>query len=118
MQACEPRATRPAGPRNDNASMGLESSAVLLVWSLAPAHARCASVIATRPNVTYSLPSGERATAPKTAVVSPSETWVPPSEKTAHPSKSLPSSRVVVRLFGRLLKVSGIFGRECHMGVF
>ena len=63
MQACEPRATGPVGPRKDSASIILESSAVLLVWILAPACARCTSVGTTRPNMTGSLPSVERATA-------------------------------------------------------
>ena len=77
-------------------------------------------MVTTRPNMTYNLPSGERATEPQPAVVSPSETWVLPSVKTAHPSKSLPFARVDDCLEGPGtwpgLKVSGIFGKECHMG--
>ena len=99
--SCEPRATGPAGPRKDSALIILEKCAMLLVWSPGPAYARCASVVTTGPNMTYSLPSGERATAPQPAVVSPSVEWVPPSVNTAHPLKSSPFFCVVVRLFGR-----------------
>ena len=50
---------QPRGPRKESASTILESSAVLLKWILAPAYARCASVVITGPNMIYTLPSGE-----------------------------------------------------------
>ena len=40
-------------PRKESASKIFESSAVLMEWSLASACARCASVVTTGPNMTY-----------------------------------------------------------------
>ena len=77
MQACEPRLTGPASPRKDSTSIVLENYSVLLVWILAPAYARCASVVTTEPNMTYSLPLGERTI--QLAAASPSVERVPPS---------------------------------------
>ena len=73
--------------------------------------------------MTYSHPSGQRATAPQPAAVSPSDTWDPPSVNTAHPLKSLLFSAWWFDcLEGPSIwpwpKVSGFFGRECHMGVW
>ena len=54
-----------------------ESSAVLLVWWLAPANATCASAVMTGPNITWHTPRGEKAMASLASVVLPSMLWVP-----------------------------------------
>ena len=73
----------------------------MLVWTLAPSYARCASVVTNWTNKTYSLPSGEGATGAPTGFgftisgMSPSIGEQRPSLKNRH------LFCVVVRLFGR-----------------